>query len=159
MGNQVVYNRYINVLPVPQVSNVKVNTDATWFVPGNNLTVSWDLANYQRSTGVVVTLTAPGVTLTSYTTTITTGFAATMSHTFTNFFLNNTGLDGKVLTATVTGYTTGYTSPTASATGNVPFTYSGNSDTINVDTKPVIASVVFKYNNVEIGRASCRERV
>ncbi|HQL13880.1 MAG TPA: hypothetical protein PLN88_07515, partial [Candidatus Cloacimonadota bacterium] len=148
MGNQVVYNRYINVLPVPQVSNVKVNTDATWFVPGNNLTVSWDLANYQRSTGVVVTLTAPGVTLTSYTTTITTGFAATMSHTFTNFFLNNTGLDGKVLTATVTGYTTGYTSPTASATGNVPFTYSGNSDTINVDTKPVIASVVFKYNNV-----------
>lgn len=148
MGNQTVYNRYINVLPVPQVSNVKINTDATWFVPGNSLTVSWDLANYQRATGVVVTLTAPGVTLTSYTTTINTGFAANMSYTFPNFFLNNTGLDGKVLTATITGYTTGYTSPTASATGNVPFTYSGNSDTINVDTKPVISNVVFKYNNV-----------
>lgn len=148
MGNQTVYNRYINVLPVPQISNVKINTDAAWFVPGNGLTVSWDLANYQRATGVVVTLTAPGVTLTSYTQTITTGFAATMSYTFSNFFLNNTGLDGKVLTATVTGYTTGYTSPTASATGNIPFTYSGNTDTINVDTKPVISSVVFKYNNV-----------
>jgi hypothetical protein len=148
MGNQVVYNRYINIVPVPQLSNVKINTDATWFVPGNNLTVTWDLANYQRATGVVVTLTAPGVTLTSYTQTITTGFAATMSYTFTNFFQNNTNLDGKVLTATVTGYTTGYTSPTASTTGNIPFTYSGNSDVINVDTKPVISSVVFKYNGV-----------
>jgi len=149
MGNQTVYIRYLNVDPVPQISNVKINSDATWFVPGNNLVVTWDLANYQRATGVVITLTNTGTTpLTTYTQTISTGFAATMSYTYPSFFLNNVGLDGKVLTATVTGYTTGYTSPSASATANRAFTYSGNSDPINVDTKPVITTAVFKYNGV-----------
>jgi len=150
MGNQTVYYRYINVIPVPQLSNVKINSDASIFVPGNSLTVSWNLANYQRASGIVLTLSATGVDLSSYTTTITSNFSANMSYTFQNFFLNNTGLDGKTLTATVTGYTTGYSSPTSSATGNIEFTYSGNNDTIAVDTKPVISSVVFKHNGQNI---------
>ncbi len=150
MGNQTIYYRYINVIPVPQLSNVKINSDASIFVPGNSLTVSWNLANYQRASGIVITLSATGVDLSSYTTTITSNFSANMSYTFQNFFLNNTGLDGKTLTATVTGYTTGYSSPTSSATGNIAFTYSGNNDTIAVDTKPVISSVVFKHNGQNI---------
>ena len=150
MGNQTVYYRYINVIPVPQLSNVKINSDASIFVPGNSLTVSWNLANYQRASGIVITLSAPGVDLSSYTTTITSNFTANMGYTFQNFFLNNIGLDGKTLTATVTGYTTGYSSPTSSATGNIAFTYSGNNDTIAVDTKPVISSVVFKHNGQNI---------
>lgn len=150
MGNQTIYYRYINVIPVPQLSNVKINSDASIFVPGNSLTVSWNLANYQRASGIVLTLSATGVNLSSYTTTITSNFSANMSYTFQNFFLNNTGLDGKTLTATVTGYTTGYSSPTSSATGNIAFTYSGNNDTIAVDTKPVISSVVFKHNGQNI---------
>ena len=150
MGNQTTYYRYINVIPVPQLSNVKINADATIFVPGDSLTVSWDLANYQRASGIVITLSAPGVNLSSYTTTITSNFSANMSYTFPNFYLNNTGLDGKTLTATVTGYTTGYSSPTSNATSNIAFTYSGNTDTSTVDTKPVISSVVFKYNNQNI---------
>ena len=60
MGNQTVYYRYINVIPVPQLSNVKINSDASIFVPGNSLTVSWNLANYQRASGIVITLRPQG---------------------------------------------------------------------------------------------------
>jgi hypothetical protein len=152
------YHRYINVIPVPVISAVSMTTvnpggiSDSYFVPGNNIRVNFNLTNPERVKRVTVTLTASGgVSITPNTYTFNSGFAAT------NFYVFNgvtsavpTDLDGKVITATVTGVTDAYIAPTASATQEINLTGNGSTSTINVDTKPVITSVKFYYNNVEV---------
>ncbi|HQM17311.1 MAG TPA: hypothetical protein PL116_05750, partial [Candidatus Cloacimonas sp.] len=149
MGNVFTYTRYLNVDPIPNLSNVSINTGAGYYVPGRSLVVSWSLSYSQRATGGLLTLSAPGVDLSSYNRNLTAAQLQNGSYTYTSF-INDTSLDGKILTATVTGWTTGYSDPTSPITSNRNFTYGNNYDTITVDTKPVINSVTFKLNGTII---------
>lgn len=148
MGNVFTLTRYINVDPVPHLTNVRINNDASHFVPGTNLTVTWDIENSQRATGGQLVLTS-SIAVTGGSVNLTAAQLAAGTYTFNNFYNNNTALDNRTLTATVTGWTTGYTSPTASTTANRNFTYGAttatdNVDVITVDSKPVITAVNFK---------------
>lgn len=148
MGNNFSLTRYINVDPVPHLTNVTINADASHFVPGTNLTVTWALDNSQRATGGLLALTS-SVAVTGGSVNLSAAQLALGTYTFNNFYVNNTALDNKTLTATLTGWTTGYANPTSSTTSNRTFTYGAttgtdNVDTIMVDSKPVITAVNFK---------------
>jgi len=157
MGNSYTYHRYVNVIPVPAISAVTLTTvnsgevSNAYFVPGRNLTVGFAVANPQRVKRLVVTLTTTGgVTILSNVQTITSGIVNPMSVVFNGVTSTiPTNLDGKVITATITGVTDAYTAPTASAIQEINLTNNNSTATINVDTKPVITSTKFYYNNVE----------
>ncbi|MFA7213467.1 MAG: FlgD immunoglobulin-like domain containing protein [Candidatus Cloacimonadaceae bacterium] len=154
VGNSYTLTRYINVDPVPHLTNVKINNDTAYFVPGTDLTVTWDLDYAQRATGGQLVLTS-SVAITGGTVNLTPAQLTAGTYTFNNFYNNNTALDNKNVTATVTGYTTGYASATSSTTSNRAFTYGSTSttdnvDTIIVDSKPVITAVKFKSGSQEI---------
>ncbi len=155
MGNSFTYHQYVNVIPIPAISAVTLTTvnpgevSNNYFVPGRNLTAAFIVANPQRVKRLVVTLTASGgVAILNNVQTITTGIIGSMSVAFNGVTSTNpTDLDGKVITATITGVTDAYIAPTASAIQEINLTGNGSTATINVDTKPVITSTTFYYNN------------
>ncbi|MBM4398744.1 MAG: choice-of-anchor J domain-containing protein, partial [Candidatus Cloacimonetes bacterium] len=158
VGNLTTYLRYLNVIPVPVISTISLTTvnpggeSNNYFVPGNNIRVNYNLTNPERVKRITITLTASGgVSITPNTQTITTGFGATNFYVFNGVTSTpSTALDGKVITATVTGWTDAFTAPDGPATQEITLTGNGSTGTINVDTKPVITSVKFYYNNVEV---------
>jgi hypothetical protein len=155
VGNSTTYNRYLNIVPVPAISAVSLTTvnagevSNAYFVPGRNLTAAFTVTNPERVKRLVVTLTAPGVTILNNVQTITSGISSSMSVAFNGVTTAvPADLDGKVITATITGVTDAYIAPNAVATEEINLTGNGLNATINVDTKPVISSTTFYYNNV-----------
>jgi hypothetical protein len=145
-------NRYLNVMPIPVLTNAlvidnnPVNPDPTnWFVPGHDLKVSFNVANPERVNSLTVTLTAPGVTFSPATQTFT---GAQIMNAMNVIFtaVNPANLDGKVLTATISGNTLTY-SNAALGTPTPTTALVSISDVINVDTKPVILQSVEFFLN------------
>ena len=145
--------RYLNIVPIPVVTvtnisvtdNDPVNPDPTnWFVPGHDLKVSFNVSNPERVNSLTVTLTTPGITFTQPAQTFTVG---NVTDPMEVIFLNvDPGLlDGKVITATVTGNTQTY-SDAGTGTTSITDLIAG-SDDINVDTKPVIIESVEFFLN------------
>lgn len=145
-------SRYLNVMPLPVLTNAlvidndPVNPDPTnWFVPGHDLKVSFNVANPERVNSLTVTLTAPGVTFSPATQTFTGAqIINAMNVIFTA--VNPANLDGKVLTATISGNTLTYSNAAlGTPTPTTPLV--SISDVINVDTKPVILQSVEFFLN------------
>ena len=149
VGNSYSITRYLNVMPVPEITNILItdlspdNVDPTnWFVPHHNLEVSFNVSDPQRVEELTVTIEADGAFFMQSFQSFSVGqIQENMSVVFNNVFSFN--LDGKVIKATVTGHTKSYSDADLGTESTTPLIGSGDFDEINVDTKPVILSAQF----------------
>ncbi|HOM79711.1 MAG TPA: hypothetical protein PLZ47_06460, partial [Candidatus Cloacimonas acidaminovorans] len=150
VDNTQTLTRYLNIMPIPVISNILVSDNSTgnlepynWFVPGHDLKVSFTVSNPQRVQQLVVTITANGAPLDSKTYNV--GDQIFLNSNMNVIFpaLTAADLDGKVIRATITGHTLSYSDPSNNSPSTTLLINSGSYDEINVDTQPVIQSVQF----------------
>ena len=127
----------------PAISNVMIASDDdpadVYFVPGNDLTVSFDLTDPERVDYLEIKLTGTNNDA-AYIYDATGDADFTVSHTFAAVNAD----DAATVTATVTGYVT-YDS------GNVNLIGNGSTDDIIADTQPVISDIsLFMADGTEI---------
>ncbi|MFA7097355.1 MAG: hypothetical protein WC383_12865, partial [Gammaproteobacteria bacterium] len=129
----------LNIVPdIPELSNVTINDPDLIFVPGEDLEVAWEMANWEDR-DIALTIELSVGTEVIGTATIDSGFAAEMNEVFAAFDYED--IDGETITATISG-TVDYDGLTMDL---VPQTA-----TIEVDVQPVIESLVFEKDAEEI---------
>lgn len=148
--NSVSITNYVNVRPKPVISTVSLEAGDSHYVPGTDVDVTWNLADYQRAESITVTLTVGSTTVGTKTfvrPTDNASFLASMSHAFAG--LDLTAYEGQTLLATVSGYTDGYIGGnTVNTIGQIAL--DNSTDDIIIDIKPVIQAITFIYNGTPI---------
>lgn len=145
VGNQTVYNRFVNIRPIPTITNVTINGGNNYFGPEEDILVEWDMTNPQRANNVTLTLTVadfPGYTYTRTINTVTANMSATVTPAQLN--LNPTdyaALDGNLITATITGTYSAYTDATLITSLNNTMPLVSANDTIILDTVDPVLSL------------------
>ena len=151
VANATALTRYVNVEPLPVVSNILItdlspdNADPTnWFVPGHDLQISFDLDGHLRTDYLVIDVDADGDPIAQY---VFDPTAISAHHDYV-FYGVAGDIDGKVITATITGHVMHYADPVTGGDLEEPIVFNPadqNTDTISVDTKPEI-TISFHVN-------------
>ncbi|MFA7074626.1 MAG: hypothetical protein WC234_05520, partial [Endomicrobiaceae bacterium] len=138
---------YVNVRPIPVISNVDVNTgnDANYYVPGTSLTVMGEVTNHQRVDRMVITVTEDAEDSDFEVEYVIPYDSNDFDGNLFSYVFDwgvNTPADGAELIVTVTGYTKGYGANDDDTIIDIPLeiTEGENIEEITVDTKPVIVN-------------------